>query len=70
MTGDYVVGLILIGMATTLWLILMAVMSWIGNQAVIRLVKFVRGIFRIIRYGLARLSGANEEEARHIVLQK
>jgi len=70
MTGDYVVGLILIGMATTLWLLLMAIISLFDYRSVIRVAKFTRGIFRLIRYGLARLSGANEEQARHIVLQK
>lgn len=62
--------LVVFGVFICLWIVTIAIITMLENLFMNKLYRYVRGIILLIRYGLIRLGGANDEEAHRIVLEK
>lgn len=70
MTNAMIAFFVVFGVFICLWIVTVAIITMLENLFMNKLYRYVRGIILLIRYGLIRLGGANDEEAHRIVLEK
>ena len=70
MTINVFAGAVVFAILVIIWIGMMSVASLVEYLISRRWAAIFRGLGRIVRYGFARLGGADQQEAHRLVLQK